>query len=128
MSSKKVYRNGHPIAGTLLETDTDKKMFLNSMGALAFHEHGHGISFHEEYANPYLLVFDLTRNHQASHGYFYPELTKASNSIRLRFETALAQITEILLLGETASTVYINNNRKVSTNYYTAPNRAIARK
>ena len=32
-----VYRNGHSIAGTPLETDTDKKMYLNSMGALAFH-------------------------------------------------------------------------------------------
>ena len=44
------YRNGRPIAGTPLKTDTDKKMYLNSMGAVAFHEHGHGISF-EEYAN-----------------------------------------------------------------------------
>ena len=45
-----VYRNGHPIAGAPLETDTDKMMYLNSMEALSFHEHGHGISF-EEYAN-----------------------------------------------------------------------------
>ena len=37
-----VYQNGHPSAGTPFETDTDKKMYLNSMGALAFHEHGHG--------------------------------------------------------------------------------------
>ena len=122
-----VYRNGHPIAGTPLETDTDKKMYLNSMGALAFHEHGHGISF-EEYANHYLLVFDLTSTHQASHDYLHPELTSASISISLRFDTALAQITEVLLLGECASTVYINNSRKVSKNYYIAPDTAITRK
>ena len=122
-----VYRNGHPIAGTPLETDTDKKMYLNSMGALAFHEHGHGISF-EEYANHYLLVFDLTSTHQASHDYLHPELTSASISISLRFDTALAQITEVLLLGECASTVYINNSRKVSKNYYIAPDTALTRK
>ena len=64
-----VYRNGHPIAGTPLETDTDKKMYLHSMGALAFLEHGHGISF-EECANHYMLVFDLTSTHcQFRQGY-----------------------------------------------------------
>ena len=122
-----VYRNGHPIAGTHLETDTDKKMYLNSMGALVFHEHGHGISF-EEYANHYLLVFDLTSTHQASHGYLQPELTSASISINLRFDTVLAQITEVLLLGECVSTVYIINSRKVSKNDYIAPDTAITRK
>ena len=50
-----VYGNGHPIAGTPLETDTDKKMYLNTMGALAFHEHGHGLPF-EEYPSHYMLV------------------------------------------------------------------------
>ena len=122
-----VYRNGHPIAGTPLETDTDKKMYLNSMAALAFHEHGHGISF-EEYANHYLLVFDLTSTRQASHVYLHPELTSASISISLRLDTALVQITEVHLLGETASTIYINNSRKVSKNYYIAPDTANTRK
>ena len=99
-----VYRNDHPFAGTPLETDTNKKIHLNSMGALAFHEHGHGISI-EEYASHYVLVFDLTSTHQASHDYLLPELTIASISISLRFDTSLAQITEVLLLGECASTI-----------------------
>ena len=85
----------------------------------AFQEHAHGISF-EEYANQYLFVFDLTSTHQASHDYLHPELTSASISISLRFDTAVAQITEVLLLGEAASTIYINNSRKVSKNYYIA--------
>ena len=95
--------------------------------ALAFHEHGHGISF-QEYANHYLLVFDLTGTHQASHDYLFPELTSASISISLRFDTALAQSTEVFLLGETASTIYINNSKKVSRKYYIAPDTAITRK
>ena len=122
-----VLRNGHPIAGTPLETETDKKLYLNSLGALAFHEHGHGISY-EEYANHYLMVFDLTSTQQASHDYLHPELTSASISISLRFDSALAHITEVLLLGEAASTIYINNSRKVSKNYYIAPDTADTRK
>ena len=58
----------------------------------------------------------------------HPELTSASISISLRFDTALAQITEVLLLEETASTIYINNSRNVSKNYYIAPDTAITRK
>ena len=81
------------------KTDTDEKMI--SMGALAFHELGHGISF-EEYANHYLLVFHLTSTHQASHDYLHPEPTSASIPISLRSDTALAQITDVLLMGETA--------------------------
>ena len=120
------YRNGHSIAGTLLETDTDKKMYLNSMGALAFDEHGHGFSF-EEYANHYLLVSDLTSTHQASHDYLLPELTNASISISLRFDTALSQIIKVLLLGECASTIY-NNSKKVSKKDYIASDTALTRK
>ena len=101
-----VYRNGHPIAGAPLETDTDKKMYLKTLGALAIHEHGHGISF-EEYANHYLLVFDLTSTHQASHDYLHRRFAVLQS---LRFDTASAKITEILLLGETASTIYINKS------------------
>ena len=72
---------------------------MNSMGALTFQKHGHGNSF-EENANHYLLVFDLTSTHQASHEYLHPEHTSASISISLRFETALSQITDVVSLGE----------------------------
>ena len=44
------------------------------------------ISF-EEYANDYLLVFDLTSTHEALHDYSHPELTGASIAISLRFDT-----------------------------------------
>ena len=45
LSSITVYRNGYPIAGTPLHTDDDKKIYLNSLEALAFGHHGHGIPF-----------------------------------------------------------------------------------
>ena len=94
LNSITVYRNGYPIAGTPLETDNDKKIYLNSLEALAFEQHGHGIPF-ADYSNHYLMVFDLTSTQQASHDYLHPELTNASISISLRFSTALTDNTEI---------------------------------
>ena len=84
--------------------------------------------FFEQYANFQLTVFNPTISQQASNDKFHPELTSASVSISLRFDAALAQITEVLLLGEAASTIYINNSRKVSKNYYIAPDTAVTRK
>ena len=49
------------------------------------------MSMVNEYTNHYLLVFDPTSTHQASHDYLHPELTSASISITVRFDTALAQ-------------------------------------
>ena len=46
-----LYRNGHPVAVTPLETDIDKKMYPNSIRVLAFHKHGHGISFQDMQIN-----------------------------------------------------------------------------
>ena len=83
------YHNGHPIAGAPLESGTDKKMYLISIRARTFRDHGYGISF-EEYTNHYLLVFDLSSTQPASHDYVHPEHTSAAIAISLRFDTALA--------------------------------------
>ena len=40
-----VYRNAYPIAATPLQTDNDKNFYLNSLEALAFESHGHGVPF-----------------------------------------------------------------------------------
>ena len=117
LNSITVYRNGYPVAGTPLETDNDKKVYLNSLEALAFEQHGHGIPF-EDYSNHYLMVFDMTSTQQASHDYLHPELTNASISLSLRFSSALTNNTEIFLLGERASTIYIDSARKVSKNVF----------
>lgn len=110
-----VYRNGFPVAGTPLPTENEKRTYLNTMDALAFAHLSHGIPF-EDYANHFLMVFDLTSTQQASHDYLYPELTNATISLELKFTNNLTESIEVFLLGEKASTIYINSNRKVSKN------------
>ena len=115
LQSITVYRNGYPIAGTPLQTEDDKKLYLNSLEALQFKAHGHGVPF-DDYMNPYVLVFDLTSTQQASYDYLYPELTNTSISVDLRFKSDLGASVELFFLGEKASTLYINCDRQVSKN------------
>ena len=115
LNSITVYRNGYPVAGTPLQTESDKKLYLNSLEALAFGQHGHGVP-HNDYANHYFLVYDLTSTQQASHDYLYPVLTNGSISISLRFSAQLTNSVEVFLLGERCPTIYIDCSRKVSKN------------
>ena len=117
LESITVYRNGYPIAGTPLLTDDDKKLYLNSIDALAFTSHGHGVPI-AEFTDHYVLVFDLTSTQQASHDYLYPELTNGSISIDLRFAKDITDNLELFFLGEKTSTIYINSARKVRKNFY----------
>ena len=117
LDSITVLRNGYPIAGTPLQTDNDKKLYLNSLEALAFSSHGHGISI-DDFPDHYVLVFDLTSTQQASHDYLYPELTNGSISIDLRFSKDIPDSLELFFLGERSSTIYINSARKIRKNFY----------
>lgn len=117
LDSITVLRNGYPIAGTPLQTDNDKKLYLNSLEALAFTSHGHGIPI-DDFPDHYVLVFDLTSTQQASHDYLYPELTNGSISIDLRFAKDIPDSLELFFLGERSSTIYINSARKIRKNFY----------
>ena len=120
LSEVTVYRNGFPIAGTPLSTDDEKRVYMTTIDALAFGYHGHGIPF-SNYTNHFVLVFGLTSAQQASHIFLYPELTNAAVSVELKSSTALPGNTEVFLLGEKASTIYIDSNRKVSKNVILHP-------
>ena len=111
LSEVTVYRNGFPIAGTPLSTDDEKRVYMTTMDALAFGYHGHGIPF-SNYTNNFVLVFNLTSTEQASHDFFYPDLTNAAVSVELKFSTALPGNIKVFLLGEKASTLCIDSNRK----------------
>ena len=86
---------------------------MTTMDALVFEYLGHGIPF-SNYKIHLVLVFDLTSTQQAFHDFFYPELTNAAVSVELKVSTALPGEIELFLLGEKASTIYIDSNRKVS--------------
>ena len=110
-----IYRNGFPTAGTPINTADDKRIYFNSMSALAYVENGHGISL-DDFPNHYILVFDLTSTQEATHDFIHPELTNSAISIELKFDAGLTNNIEILCLGEKSSTVYIDSSRNVSKN------------
>ena len=89
-----VYRNGDPVSGTPLQIENDKKLYLNSLEALASGQDGHGVPYND-YANHYILVFYLTSTQPASHDYLYPGLTIGSISFSLRFSAQLTNSVEV---------------------------------
>ena len=110
-----IYRNGFSTAGTPMSTTDNKKLYYNSMSALAYVENGHGIPL-SEFANHYIMVFDVTSTQEATHDFVHPELTNSSLSVELKFNAALAHNVEIFFLGEKASTIYIDSARNASKN------------
>ena len=94
----KIYRNGFATAGTLMSTTDNKRLYYNSMAALAYVENGHGISL-TDFPEHYIMVFDLTSTQEAKHNFIHPELTNSSLSVELKFGAPLPNI-EIIFLGE----------------------------
>ena len=108
-----IYRNGFATAGTPMSTTDNKRLYYNSMSALAYVENGHGIPL-SEFANHYIMVFDLISTQEATQDFIHPEFTKSSLSVELKFDAALAHNVEIFILGEKASMIYIDSARNAS--------------
>ena len=111
-----IYRNGLPVADSPINTADVKRLYFNTMSDLAYIDNGHGISL-SEYHNHFIMVFDLTSTQQAPHDFIHPELTNCSISIELKFSTALPSNIEIFIIGEKASTIFIDSPRRVSKNH-----------
>ena len=111
-----IYRNGHPVADSPINTAVVKRLYFNTMSDLACIDNGHGISLYE-YPNRFIIVFDLTSTQQASQDFIHPELTNCSISIELKFSAALPSNIEIFIIGEKASTTFIDSARRVSKNH-----------
>ena len=110
-----VYQNGFATAGTPMSTTDGKRLYYNSTSALSNVENGHGIPL-SEFANHYIMVFDLTSPQEATHGFIHSELTNSSLSVELKFDAALAHNVEIIFLGEKASTIYNESAGNASKN------------
>ena len=93
-----IYRNGFPVAGTPINTEDDKRIYFNSMGALAYVENGHGIPL-AEFPDHYIMVFDLTSTQEATHVFINPELTNSSITVELKFQKDLGSNIEVICLG-----------------------------
>ena len=110
-----VFRNGFLTAGTPMSIVDNKRLYYNSMSALAYVENGHGITL-SEFSNHFIMVFDLTSTQEATHDFIHPELPNSSISVELKFDTALTNNVEVFFLGAKSSTVYIDSARNVSKN------------
>ena len=86
------------------------------MSDLAYIDNGHEIKL-SEYPSHFIMVFDLTNTQQSSHDFIHPELTNCLISIDLKFSVALPCNIEIVIIGEKASTIFINSALKVSKNH-----------
>ena len=111
-----IYRNGLPVADSPINTTDDKRLYFNTMSDLAYIDNGHEIKLYE-YPSHFIMVFDLTSTQQASHDFIHPELTNCSISIELKFSVVLPSNIEIFIIGEKASTIFIDSARKVSKNH-----------
>ena len=63
-------RNSYPVARIPPQTKNVKKIFLKLLGAPVFGELGHGVPY-KDYANDFILVFDITSMEEAFHDYLY---------------------------------------------------------
>ena len=106
-----IYRNALPVAGSPISTSDDKRLYFNTTSDLAHFDNGHGISL-TDYPNHFIMVFDLTSNQQASHDFMHPELTNSPISIELKFSAALPYNIEIFIIGEKASTNFVDRAKK----------------
>ncbi len=111
----RITRNGLPICGTPLSTTNLTKAYFLTHRSLAFGNSGHGISL-SDYPNHFILVFDLTATLEASHDYFDNDSGERSINIELYFNTGLTEATELFLIGEKNSIVYIDSKRNVTKN------------
>ena len=59
-----------------------------------------------------VLVVDLISTQQASHEFFYPDLTNAALTLEFKFSAALPA--KSLPLGRIASAIYIDSTKRVS--------------
>ena len=110
-----VLRNGLPIVGTPLETTDNKRAYYKTHQALAFGHSSHSIPL-DQFENHFVLVFDLTSTEEASHDFIHPELTNCSLSLEMEFDNNLPAPLELFILGEKASTIFIDSQRNVSKN------------
>ena len=105
-----------PVADSPISTNHGNHLYFKTISDLAYTDNGHGISL-TDYPNHFIMVFDLTSTHQASHDFIHPELTNCSISIEPKFSAALPNNIEIFIIGEKASNIFVDSARRVSKNH-----------
>ena len=94
LSEITVFRKGFAKTGTPMITNNNKRLYYNSMSALAYVENGHGIPL-SNFAYHFIMVFDLTSTQEATHNFMHPELANSSLSVELKFDIDLPNNIEV---------------------------------
>ena len=115
LSRVQLYREGQAVGGTPLVMENNTRAYYNTIKALHAQHAGNGIKL-QHYKNHFILVFVLTADLEARDDTTRPELTGGRLRLHLEFKTPLAETTQVLLLGERKSVVYIDKNRRVLKN------------
>ena len=98
-----VYRNGLTNTGTTISTSDNRRTYYNMLEVLNFVLNtSHRISL-ANYDNHYIMAFDLTFTHEASHNFIHPELTNCTISVDIKIDSGLANNVELLFLVEKKS-------------------------
>jgi hypothetical protein len=110
-----LYREGQAVGTTPLVLESNTRAYFNTIKALHAQHSGNGIKL-QHYRNHFILVFVLTADLEARDDTTRPELTGGRLRLHLEFGTPLADVTQVLLLGERKSVVYIDKNRQILKN------------
>ena len=92
-----------------LNTEHNAQPYVTTMNALKFDTDGPNIP-PEDYDNHYILVFDLTATQEAQVQMYFSDIVGTSIRLELSFREALPTAIEVLMLGETLSTICIDKD------------------
>jgi hypothetical protein len=88
------------------------QIYHTTLRSLHFNHDGPDIPL-EDYPDHFVMVFDLTSTNESHSEVYYPELTGGSLRLELSFREPLDEAVEVLVLGETLSTVYVKSTGEV---------------
>ena len=101
----RIIRGNQPVV--YMSTANNSQAYVTTIKSMKFNDENPSLPF-EDFENHFILVFDLTSLQDAGDQIFYPEVIGESLRLELYFDKALELVTEIIVLGERLSTVYID--------------------
>ena len=106
----KLFRNGQPLIAC--NTESNVRPYYQTLSSLNFEQDGPGIPL-SDYSNHFIMVFDLTATQQCDTEIYHPEVVGGGIRVELLFKEALPETVEVILLGETLSTIFVHHDGRV---------------
>ena len=109
----RIIRGNQPIVN--INTKDSTRVYVNSMKSMKFNDEMPALRL-DQYEDHFIMVFDLTSLQDAGDHVYYPEVIGGSLRLEMYFDKSLDEATEVILLGERLSTIYIDKNGSVVKN------------